>query len=200
MLASILFSLLASSTEFSPTLRCGVAEAAAAGAFPKSSGQFALERGINPNEVKLFVKQVRDQLSKPFSPKNYHKDGDLGWVVLGKNHDPIGVKPPLEKTLDTFMRSKVVDANSKCSNLSPMTLRMGWVKHYRFRRKLKFSEPYPYTSVQMSLPIIGGRNDEAIMWVSVVSGPLAGNSRLLLLRLLQNRKWKVTGFFPISIS
>jgi hypothetical protein len=52
----------------------------------------------------------------------------------------------------------------------------------------------------MTLPVISAAHGEAIALVGSYSGPLAGQSFLVLIRFGSDGNWRVAGGFPISIS
>jgi hypothetical protein len=200
MLAAILLSLVANSAQLSPTARCAVAADALAQGFSKTSLPYVLTSGITPIRVKAIVGQFGAQLNKRFTSKNYEKDGSGGWVLFSPGHSPTGSDPPRQQTIDAFVQSPAVDALSRCPNLTSLTLKMGWARPFAFHRGKNSLGLYPYTAVSISLPIIDEKNNEAIVWVDQVSGPVAGSTQLMFLRLRHDGKWQVTSWFPIGVS
>jgi hypothetical protein len=175
---------------------CYAARAALVELFAGQSGKYDLGAMGNPGRVKLFLDQAGPCLSRAFSADPDAECG-YGWYELNAGGRPIPAQPPAKETLDALMTAATLDAVVTCPGIRAATQAIvGWRKPSSKPAARDRREHYIY--VGMTLPVVAA--GEAIVWIEQQSGPLAGGSELVLLRMDATGRWVLAGRLPMSVS
>lgn len=124
-----------------------------------------------------------------------------GWFMVGDGDTPLPVQPPSKEVTQAFIDQARVSA-TVCANVLEYAHHAGIAlpQKGKSRPHRKSDGLYERTFLELTKAVVSPDGGEALVYVSSVSGPLAGSGRLMLFRRDDVGEWMLSGQFPLWVS
>lgn len=192
------WAVLSGSLARADTAACDASEAALKQVLGTRAGpEWELSTKVfdGPLKLALNVETLRQDF-----PDTDPDDQHAGWFIVGDGDTPVSVKPPSKAMAQAFIEHPRVSATA-CSNVLEYARRSGVVRQpAKSRPHRKSNGLYDRTFLELTKAIVSPDGTEALVYVSSVSGPLAGGGRLLLFRRENAGEWALAGQLPLWVS
>lgn len=178
---------------------CGASEAAireTVGTAAARKWELSTKISEGPLRLALSVEVLRQDF-----PDAEPDDWNVGWFMVGDEDRPVSVEPPSKEMAQAFIDQARVSATA-CPNVLEYAQRSGIsVRQWGGARPHRKSDGlYDRTFLELTKAIIAPDGTEALVYVSSVSGPLAGGGRLMLFRRKNGGEWVLSGQLPLWVS
>ena len=183
------------------TVACLATEAALQ-QMPWSSAERALvvQTKVSNGQVMLKPFLNIETLRQDF-PNAGPDDRPSGWFMSGQGNDPVSVKPPSREMAKAFIDGTRVSATT-CPNVLNYALRSGIALERSAKRRPRRTSGrrFSRTVVELTKAIVSPDGTEALVYMSSISGPLAGGGHLLLFRREGSGAWRFSGQLGVWVS
>lgn len=145
---------------------------------------------------------IDDAFVRQDFPEEDPDDEPFRWFVFGDDGETaIAAKPPSVQMAHAFLeqdQASATDCSSVLEFARESNVTVGTPTHERPRRKA--NGLYDRTFVELTKAVVSPDGTEALMFTSLVSGPLAGGGYLLLFRRNESGAWEFAGQLGVWIS
>lgn len=193
------WAILSGSLARADTADCGASEAAiraTVGTAAARKWELSTRISEGPLSFALSVEVLRQDF-----PDTDPDDWNVGWFMVGNDNKPVPVEPPSKEMAQAFIGQTRVSATA-CPNVLAYARRSGISVPRRGepRPHRKSNGLYDRTFLELTKAITSPDGAEALVYVSSVSGPLAGGGRLMLFRRQYGGEWVLSGQLPLWVS
>lgn len=193
------WAILSGSLARADTADCGASEAAIRATVETATArkwELSTKISNGPLRLALSVEVIRQDF-----PDSHTDDWNVGWIMVGDDDRPVPVEPPSKEVAQAFIDEARVSATT-CPNVLAYARRSGIsVPRRGESRPLRKSNGlYDRTFLELTKAITSADGAEALVYVSSVSGPLAGGGRLMLFRRQNGGEWVLSGQLPLWVS
>lgn len=123
------------------------------------------------------------------------------WFTASSDGEGRPATPPAASTVKAFLAAKLASV-TVCERVREQATLRG----VRLGEPVARGKPsrktglYPYTGLEMTVPVISEADREALAYVATSAGPLAGGGFLVLLRRNADGAWQIAGQLSLWIS